>query len=121
MTTITQPSQVSHCFHCHQRIEMLGGSWTDPSGCIACYLGDPSAAYAPHQPIPGCQVQDVVTYWDQVREGDLVLHRDSLRPVEAIDASRPHALAFIFDGGETVWHAPDAHVAVRRYITEESQ
>ena len=63
----------------------------------------------------------MVTYWDQVREGDLVLHRDSLRPVEAIDATRPHALAFIFDGGETVWHAPDAHVAVRRYITEESQ
>ena len=50
MTTTTKATQVSHCRACHQRIELLGGSWTDPAGCIACYLGDPSAAYAPTSP-----------------------------------------------------------------------
>ena len=115
----TTAIQVSHCFCCHQRIELLGGSWTDPAGCIACCLGDPSVAYAPHQPIPGCTVADQIMQWSEVREGDLVLLAGDLHLVERILPTGWGDFIICMDGHPGTEVAAKAYAAVRRYVIEE--
>lgn len=68
---------------------------------------------------PTCRVADAIVHWDEVQEGDLVLHWNQFRIVDAINTSRPLAFAFTLDDGETIWHDPLDLVAVRRYVEGE--
>lgn len=40
---------LSTCQDCRQRIELLGGAWTDPDGCTCC-TANAIPAYTPHRP-----------------------------------------------------------------------
>lgn len=66
-----------------------------------------------------CETVDQIVRWDEVEEGDLVLHKGERELVVKVieDVSQPAYVALRFGGQSAItWHLRNLETAVTRYI-----